>query len=79
MPLKQAILVILIYLSTAVLGAILGGLMGFFVGAAYVHFMNVTQREGTAGYMVVLLFTPLGAVLGIVIALIAMAMWRSHL
>jgi membrane protein YqaA with SNARE-associated domain len=77
MTLKQTMPVIFIYLSTAMIGAILGGLVGFFVGCAYIKFMNVPQREGTAGYMVVLFFASLGAVLGIAATLIAMAIWRS--
>jgi hypothetical protein len=78
MAFNQILFSIFVYLGAAICGAVVGGILGFLVGAWYVDIMKVTQREGTAGYMVVLLFTPIGASLGAVAALVALVIRRHY-
>lgn len=78
MAFNQILFSIFVYLGAAICGAVVGGILGFLVGAWYVDIMKVIHREGTAGYMVVLLFTPIGAALGAVAALVALVIRRHY-
>ncbi|MGE8125672.1 hypothetical protein ACQKQD_01715 [Methylobacterium sp. NPDC080182] len=78
MAFNQILFSIFVYLVTTICGTVVGGILGFLVGAWYIDIMKVTQREGTAGYMVVLLFTLIGASLGAVSALVALVIRRHY-
>ena len=64
MAFNQILFSIFVYLGATICGAVVGGILGFLVGAWYVDIMKVTQREGTAGYMVVLGLKPNRACVG---------------
>ncbi|WP_331313630.1 hypothetical protein [Methylobacterium mesophilicum] len=78
MALDQSLLTALAYLGAAVCGVILGGILGFIAGNLYIDLMKISPMEGTASYMVVLLFMPGGAFLGMVTALIGLAVCRHY-
>lgn len=75
---NQTIVLTLFYIGSVILGLIIGIIIGFLVGLAYVYVMKLPQSEGTASYAIVLVFVPLGALVGSLCTPIALAFWRSY-
>lgn len=52
-----------------IVGAIVGGLLGFGLGLAWITVFKTSSFEGYSGYLLILVFVPIGAILGALIGL----------
>lgn len=51
-------------------GLVVGGAIAFAIGLLILTYANVSQAEGAAAMAVIFVFTPAGAVLGLIVGLV---------